>query len=69
MERKQHDPARAAHQRSRAAEVWVRGYVDKMTAWPAPKFVCSEPDHTDLVAAVGARRAARMMHGYMEEQI
>lgn len=35
----QFDPTRAAYRRSRDAEAWVKGYVDKMCKWPAPKFV------------------------------
>ena len=34
--RPQHDAARAAYHRSRRAEEWVKGYVDKVVAWPGP---------------------------------
>ena len=37
--RPQYDPARAAYQRSRNAEVRVKGYVGKMNIMPAPRFV------------------------------
>ena len=40
--RPQYDPARAAYQRSRNAEVWVHGYVLKMNVMPAKRFVCQE---------------------------
>lgn len=39
VKRPQHDPARAAYQRSRNAEVWVEGYVKKMVEWPGPRLV------------------------------
>ena len=40
--RQQHDPARAAYQRSRNAEIWVHGYALKMNVMPAKRFVRQE---------------------------
>jgi len=52
--RPQHDAARAAYRRSREAEKWVAGYVQKMVAWPGPDF-------HGAVESVGAKKAAQMM--------
>lgn len=64
--RKQYDPARAAYLRSRKLEKWVGGYVDKMNAWPAPRFVRSV-EYQELVESVGMKRAAMMM-GEVEDE-
>lgn len=40
--RPQYDPERAAYQRSRNAEIWVRDYVLKMNVMPAKRFVRAE---------------------------
>lgn len=63
--RQQYDPARAAYQRSRNAEIWVKTYLDKMNAWPGPQ---REPDYTELVESIGARRAAQSMRQYFHDQ-
>lgn len=60
--RKQYDPARSAYLRSRKLEKWVGGYVDKMNAWPAPRFV-RNVEYQELVESVGMKRAAVIMKG------
>ena len=40
--RPQHDHERAAYLKTRTAEIWVKGYVDKMNVMPAKRFVRGE---------------------------
>lgn len=60
---KQYDAARAAYLKSRKAEVWVKGYVDKMNVMPAKRFVRADTtqDFPGAVEALGHKKAVMIM--------
>lgn len=57
----EHDLKRENYRKSRRMERdYVRPYVDKMNACPAPRFVRSV-EYQELVESVGMKRAATIM--------